>query len=155
MLMDNALHNRRASLEQLALEDPTYRLDKSQQTSDWSREKLSQAQLRYAALDVETARLLWSKLRKDVQKRSRKRLATVMQEAQMAVAYMQLNGIGFDAAEHRKLMHLESNQRCHSGACGNGRAGESELVSAGRRRSSSLTHLRPNWRSGRARRAGN
>lgn len=106
MLMDNALFNRRASLEQLALEHLDYKLDKSQQTSDWSRKKLTHAQLRYAALDVETARLLWNKLRKDVQRRERKRLVELMHGAQMAVALMQLNGIGFDGAAHRKLLAL-------------------------------------------------
>jgi hypothetical protein len=81
MLMDNALVNRRASLEQLALEHLDYAMDKSQQTSDWSRKKLTQAQLKYAALDVETVRLLWHKLRKDVQRQGRKRLASLMQES--------------------------------------------------------------------------
>lgn len=111
MLMDNALFNRRASLEQLALEHLDYKLDKSQQTSDWSRKTLTQAQLQYAALDVETAHLLSSKIQKDVQRRGRKRLATVMQEAQLAVALMQLNGIGFNAEAHQKLMRTWRRNR--------------------------------------------
>jgi len=111
MLMDNTLFNRRASLETLALEHLNYELDKSQQTSDWSRKTLIQAQLQYAALDVETCHLLWNKLRKDVQRRGRKRLVELMHGAQMAVAYMQLNGIGFDAEAHKRLMRTWRRNR--------------------------------------------
>lgn len=111
MLMDNTISNRRASLEHLALEHLDYRMDKSQQTSDWSRDPLTQKQLRYAALDVATVRLLWDKLRRNVRQRQRKPLLTLLQEAQTAVALMQLNGIGFDVKAHGKLMRTWRKNR--------------------------------------------
>lgn len=104
MLMDNALRNGLASLDDLCKHYLQYEMDKSQQSSDWSGEELSPEQLRYAALDVAAVRLLWQRLRKEVKRRDRKRLCDLLHAAQPAVALLQLNGLGFDAEAHAKLI---------------------------------------------------
>lgn len=111
MLMDNAIYNRQLSLADACAEHLHIQLDKSQQTSYWGCTELSAEQLKYAARDVLAVRLLWERLKREVEDRKRGRLCQLMHDAQLAVALLELNGIGFDAQAHGKLLRTWTRNR--------------------------------------------
>jgi DNA polymerase-1 len=111
MLMHNAVYNEHLSLAQLCAFHLESVLDKSEQTSDWSRTELSQEQVRYAARDALAVRTLWERLKKIVERRDRSAVCQLMHDAQLSVALLELNGLGFDAQAHGKLLSIWTRQR--------------------------------------------
>lgn len=111
MLMDNAIYNRQLSLADACAAHLHVHLDKTQQASDWGRKVLSVEQLTYAARDVLAVILLWKRLKREVEERERGPLCQLMHDAQFSVALLELNGIGFDAQAHGKLLRTWTRKR--------------------------------------------
>lgn len=111
MLMDNAVYNRLLALDELCAVHFSMLLDKTEQTSDWGKAELSPLQLQYAALDVFAMSLLGVRLKKEVVERDRSGICQLMHEAQLAIAAMELNGLGFDAQAHGKLLRVWTRKR--------------------------------------------
>lgn len=82
---------------------------KEQQASDWSRPKLDESQIRYAAGDVVATWLLHEAQIKQVQDSKRTPheecvwVYNLLRSSIRAVNEVMVNGIGFDAAAHKKL----------------------------------------------------
>jgi DNA polymerase-1 len=111
LLMDNSIYNRQLSLAEACAEHLDIHLDKTQQTSDWGSEVLTVEQLKYAARDVLAVRILWECLKRKVRTRRRGRLCQLMHDAQLPVALLELNGIGFNAQAHGKLLRVWARER--------------------------------------------
>lgn len=79
-------------------------LKKAMQASDWSDPELTFEQVEYAALDPLAVTLIAEKLAGGIQKYKLGRIYTIMKEAQHPIAAMQMNGIGFDAEAHVKVI---------------------------------------------------
>jgi DNA polymerase I len=78
-------------------------LDKTEQTSDWSGD-LSEAQLRYAALDARTLLPLQAVLMAKVAERDSDRVYGLLRAAQPAIVEMQRMGMPFDVEAQRNLV---------------------------------------------------
>lgn len=111
MLMGNAIYNEHFSLAELCAAQLSIQLDKTEQTSDWDRAELTPSQLQYAARDVVAVSLLHLRLKKEVESRDRSGICQLMHESQRAVAVLELNGLGFDAQAHGKLLRVWTRQR--------------------------------------------
>lgn len=103
MLQDNALTNQNRSLSELYKAHFGVVLDKTMQTSDWSGD-LSDAQLRYAARDALAAYHLAAEQGEQLRQRGTGKLARLLYDAQYPVAWMALNGLGFDQERHQRLL---------------------------------------------------
>lgn len=100
-----------AGLKDLAKEFLGLDVSKELQTSDWAQEKLSDQQLHYAALDavlpVKLFDLQWNKL----EERGLVRAYRLLRNVQYPIAMMELAGIGFDVAKHKRLILSWQNEK--------------------------------------------
>src|SRR4051794_6498580 len=103
LLANHVLAGRMESLEALAARHLGRRLDKAEQTSDWSG-GLSDEQLRYAATDAAVPPPLWAVLERKLAEEGGTRVYRLMRDAQPAVVAMELAGMPFDAAAHAALL---------------------------------------------------
>ena len=103
LLADHALTGKAEKLSVLAERHLGLRLDKAEQTSDWSGE-LTEAQLRYAALDAAAVGALLPVLRERLAAEGGTRAYELMRDAQPAVVAMRLAGMPFDAAAQAALL---------------------------------------------------
>jgi DNA polymerase-1 len=103
LLAFHVLNGRRAKLSELAKLYLEIELDKTHQKADWSGE-LSEAQLRYAALDAVVAQALLPKLLADLEERESLRAYELARDAQASVVQMRLAGVPFDSARQRELL---------------------------------------------------
>lgn len=102
-----------AGLKDLAKELLGEEISKEMQKSDWSQEDLSENQISYAALDAVLPTRIFSRQRDQLKALGLCRTYEILRDAQYAVAQMELNGIGFDLAEHNarlKDWQRESNK---------------------------------------------
>ena len=104
MLMANALTGKLFSLADLGREHLGWRMSKTQQISDWDSPTLTQDQLEYAALDSVAVYKMFRILMDQIAKNKLIQVYTLMRDAQLAIAKMELNGIYFDLNGHQRLM---------------------------------------------------
>ena len=113
------------SLANLARELLAWDMPKDLQTSDWSAPDLSEDQLAYAALDAVAVHRLFGLQADHLLERDLSQVYTFMQDAQRAIARLELNGVNFDLVAHGDLMATwEKNLRETDLAC-------REVLSAG------------------------
>jgi DNA polymerase-1 len=79
-------------------------LPKTLQLSDWGAVELSDGQLAYAALDAVVALRAWLKMRVELIKKRRDGAYVLQRNVTPVVAGMELRGVMFDRAEHRRQM---------------------------------------------------
>lgn len=103
LLQDNALSNKRRALAAVAAERLGWQMDKTLQVSDWAG-GLSAAQLDYAALDAVAAYRLAGIQAAALKERGLVRCYALMQDAQPAIARLELAGCPFNAAAHTALI---------------------------------------------------
>ena len=103
MLAAHALTGRREKLSTLVTEYLDLPMEKALQTADWGGE-LSEAHLRYAALDALATLRLWHALAAEMEERGCGRAYALMRDAQPAVVQMRLVGMPFDVAAQRELV---------------------------------------------------
>lgn len=103
MLQHNALENNRPSLADLSISYLGCPLDKGNQTSDWGAAELSRAQLEYAALDALLAFRLFGRFDSEILERNRKRLYSLLQQAQFPIALMVYEGVKLNTTQHKTL----------------------------------------------------
>lgn len=93
-----------ASLKNLSKEILGLEIDKEMQTSNWAEDALTEAQIEYAALDAVLPVKLFQKQRQILSKKRLIKSYELLRDAQLAIAYMENSGIGFDVSNHRKLI---------------------------------------------------
>ncbi len=93
-----------ASLKNLSKEMLGLDIDKEMQTSDWSEDTLTEIQIEYAALDAVLPIKLFQKQREVLSKKRLIKSYELLRDAQLAIAYMENSGIGFDISNHRELI---------------------------------------------------
>ena len=103
-LRDDLHLSKKATLKDLAKELLHLDISKEQQTSDWSMEVLSPAQIEYAALDAVLVSKIFALQVVELENRNLTRAYRIQRDAQHAVARMLLTGIGFDTAQHRRMI---------------------------------------------------
>jgi DNA polymerase-1 len=104
-LAGQAIHGRLLSLKDTAAElDPDWTLDKREQVSDWSVPTLSIDQVEYAGLDAIMARLVFERYATALGKKKVGAVYRRLRDAQVAIARLELNGIGFDLDGYRALV---------------------------------------------------
>lgn len=94
----------RASLQVLSEKILKAPIRKELQVSDWSEPELTYEQIEYAALDPICTYLLAEKLAPVVERLGCHKYYRLCKAAQIPIAKMELNGIGFDAETHIKLI---------------------------------------------------
>ncbi len=104
LLQDNALFGGRRPLVDVAKERLGWSLNKALQVSDWTADTLSPEQLEYAALDAVVAYKLAFIQADMMQQKALTRCYTLMRDAQMAIARLELNGCPFDVSAHTLLV---------------------------------------------------
>lgn len=95
---------RRRGLDDVASSYLGIELPKGLQTSDWGAPVLSPGQLAYAALDAIVALRVWLKLRVELREKRRGAAYVLQRDVTPIVARMELRGVLFDVAEHRRQM---------------------------------------------------
>jgi DNA polymerase-1 len=93
-----------ATLKDLSYEILNVSISKELQVSDWSNPILTPEQIEYAALDAVLTAKLFCAQRKELEKRGFVRPYQILRDAQLAVAHLELTGIGFNIAKHRHLI---------------------------------------------------
>jgi DNA polymerase-1 len=104
LLANHARTGRREKLATLAEQHLGIVLDKIEQVSDWSG-PLSEAQLRYAALDAEAVRRLHDVLQAELVEHGSTRVYELTRGAQPAVIGMSLAGMPFDGMGQGELIN--------------------------------------------------
>lgn len=104
MLAANALDGGMSSLADLAARELGWKLDKTQQTSDWASETLTPGQVAYAALDAVAAKYLADHMAPRLRQAAHFRCYRLMRDALPTIAQLQLAGIGFDTDAHAELV---------------------------------------------------
>ena len=104
LLQDNALGNGRRSLAALVKERLGWAMDKTLQVSDWTAANLTGAQVEYAALDAVAAYQLAGLQAALLKERGLVRCYSLMRDAQLAIARLELAGCPFDTAAHTALI---------------------------------------------------
>lgn len=92
-----------ASLEAIATRLLHVKLDKSEQTSNWSTPVLSSTQLKYAATDAAVILPLYDLLKAKIQKASLAKTMSIEEAFLPALAQMSLNGIYLDTQQWQDL----------------------------------------------------
>lgn len=95
-----------ATLKDLSKELLSLEISKELQTSDWSQQTLTEEQIEYAALDAVLVVRIFRKQRDMLKKNNLERSYRLLRDAQVAVARMELCGIGFDVEKHRELIKM-------------------------------------------------
>lgn len=107
MLLANALcGGKLRSLKDLTFEVLGEDLSKEQQTSDWSKDDLSQEQIEYAAKDAIVTYKIFHALHPKLRELGLEKTYEVMRNAQHAIARIELAGIRIDEKSHASLIHM-------------------------------------------------
>lgn len=93
-----------SSLKKVVAQELGYDIPKEMQISDWSRDKLTQDQIVYAAIDAYIVVKLWQKYVPRIKKHGLGRVYKLNRVAQRVVVDMQLAGIHMDRKLHKKLI---------------------------------------------------
>lgn len=93
MLMDNAITNKHASLQELMEKNLNMRIVKDLQCSDWGQQTLSPEQLEYAALDALACFKLYEHYSVELRNTETIELYALMQSALWAVSDMSYSGL--------------------------------------------------------------
>ena len=91
-----------AGLKDLTKELFSIDISKKEQTSDWSAPLLTHEQIQYAALDAVLPLKIFMKQRDELQSKHLSRSYEILRDAQLAIAHMELMGIGFDIEQHQR-----------------------------------------------------
>ena len=92
------------SLKGLAKQHLGIEISKEEQLSDWSKEKLTDAQINYASKDAIITYQLFQYLYKELSERGLLTAYRLRREAQIPIARMMLNGCHFNIVAHNELI---------------------------------------------------
>ncbi|BAQ63231.1 DNA polymerase I (plasmid) [Geminocystis sp. NIES-3708] len=101
--------NIKASLKVIASEYLGVELSKEERLTDWSKEELTEAQLRYSAIDAKILLPLREKLKEAIITSILTRVAKIEFDCVLAVAMMEFNGMLLDLAQWQNI--LENTQK--------------------------------------------
>lgn len=104
MLAAHVLTGKREGLKVLAQRYLGLDMSKEQQVSDWTADPLTEAQLRYAALDAIAVQQVFSKVIAEVEERDSLKAYTLTRDAQPSIVRMELAGIPFNAVRQQGLI---------------------------------------------------
>jgi DNA polymerase I len=104
MLAYHVLTGERAKLKDLAEKYAGLSLDKGPQISDWRSAELTDEQLRYAALDAVAVRVIFPKIKQELEALGSLNAYALVRDAQPAIVRMELAGMPFDKVQQEKLI---------------------------------------------------
>lgn len=104
-LINSGKANIKASLKVIASEYLGIELSKEERLTDWSKEELTEAQLRYSSIDAKILLPLREKLREAIVTANLVRVAKIEFDCVLAVAMMEFNGMLLDVNQWQNILN--------------------------------------------------